>query len=693
MAYKLGVDVGGTFTDLVLMPEDGLAVRSAKVPSTPDDPAQAILNGVAYICEKYGVSTFDIDAVMHGTTVATNAILTRAGAQVGLIVTKGFKHTLHVGRGYCPGIVGGWVTYEKRPSLIPLDLVFEIEERILSDGSVRDSLDEKQVKQTLKELHTRGCEAITVCLMNSYVNPGHEQMIGTWAKEVLGDFPVSLSSEVLPEAKEYERCETTAVNAYVRPEVERYMQRLSTELAAQVGASKPLYILRSDGGLTSPTAAAMNPVSLLMSGPAGGVHGALYFCGLSGFHNLLTFDMGGTSTDVALVYQGKPGVRRETEVGDVSVGSSSLDIKTVGAGGGSIAHVPELTGALRVGPASAGAVPGPAAYLKGGELATVCDANVVLGYIPNSAKLGGDMPISRDAAEAAVSKIASSLGLSVLEAAEGIIRIANEAIMGALRLVSVEKGYDPNAFALVAFGGAGPLHANAMGMLMNTWPVIVPRGPGVLCAYGDVTTGIREEVIEPIMRTIDEFSEANLRKQFQDLEEKCRDAVAKVADNKQRYSYSHCMDIKYAGQSEAISLELDNAAFDAEGMAWIRKKFAAEHERNFGFAMDIDEEVESIRVIATQNLPHGAVDSTSAYLNASVSQAAAESDKQVARFYYDGSWHDAALYDRLSLPLNSVVSGPALLAEMDSNTIILPGHHAQIDTIGNLLIYPNESEA
>ena len=322
--------------------------------------------------------------------------------------------------------------------------------------------------------------------------------------------------EVVPEMQEYERAVTTVANSYVRPRVEKYMQNLTNELTNSM-EDVQLHVLRSDGGLASSAAAEQYPVNLLMSGPAGGVSGAVWIAKQSGFENLLTLDMGGTSTDVALVQNAQARLRRETTVGDVTVRASSVDIRTVGAGGGSIAHVPELTKALRVGPQSAGADPGPAAYNKGGTEPTVTDANVVLGYLPASVRLGGDMEIRKDLAETAVKTVADALDLSVERAAQGVFDIVNENMFGALRLVSVEQGYDPRDFALIAFGGAGPLHANAMGKLMSSWPVLIPPGPGVLCAYGDATTRVRDEASRTFIRRFSQTSADEVASIFEEL--------------------------------------------------------------------------------------------------------------------------------------------------------------------------------
>ncbi|MCS6948197.1 MAG: hydantoinase/oxoprolinase family protein, partial [Steroidobacteraceae bacterium] len=505
MSYRLGVDVGGTFTDLLLVNEKTGTTWSAKVPSTPKDQSIGVLQGLTRVCEKAGISPTEIDHVMHGTTVATNTVLTGTGARCGLVTTKGYKQVLQIARSFVPGGLGGWVIYNKSRPMAPLACTVEADERMSAKGEVVRKLDETALRASLRSLKAQKIEALTVSLINAYANDAHEKRVKQIAQEELPGIPVSLSSEVVPEMQEYERTVTTVANSYVGPRVERYIKNLQDKLnkAAQ---NVKLHILRSDGGLASASSAAEYPVNLLMSGPAGGVTGALWVALQAGFKNLLTIDVGGTSTDVALIQNGEPRLRRETTVGDVTVRASSVDIRTVGAGGGSIAHVPELTKALRVGPQSAGADPGPAAYNKGGTEPTVTDANIVLGYLPEMQKLGGDMVLDRGLAAKAVQKIADALNLSLKEAALGIYNIVNENMVGALRLVSVEQGYDPRDYALIAFGGAGPLHANALSSLLGSWPSIIPPGPGVLCALGDATTAVRDERARTYVRKFSETS-------------------------------------------------------------------------------------------------------------------------------------------------------------------------------------------
>ena len=683
MSYRLGVDVGGTFTDFLLLNEDTGETKTAKVPSTPEDSSIGVLNGVAKICDSSGIDPSDIKLVMHGTTVATNAVLTGRGAKVGLITTSGFEDTLQVARSFCPGGLGGWVTFVKKPLLAPLELTIGASERIAADGSVVTGLDEAALRESLKTGMADDIEALTICFINAYINGEHEQRAREIAQEFFPNIPISISSEVVPEMQEYERTETTVVNSYVRPEVARYVNNLQGALNERLGDDTQLSILRSDGGLASSRAAAESPVNLLMSGPAGGVTGALFFCTKAGFSNILTFDMGGTSTDVALIQNGRARVRRETFVGDVRVRAPSVDVRTVGAGGGSIAFVPELTKALRVGPESAGAVPGPACYMKGGEAPTVCDANVVLGYLPSDVQLGGDMQINRDASVAAVQSVADAMGVDLMAAAEGIIKIVNESMFGALRLVSVEQGYDPRDFALVGFGGAGPLHANALGILTEAWPVIVPPGPGVLCAYGDATTRVQDEAARTYITMASDLTTDKLADDLLTLKARASESLIEDGIDEDRLEVTYQADLRYAGQAFQITVEFTEAELREKGVAVLTDQFDAEHEQLFTFKLGDGHEILMIRAVvgasvtlkADISIPKGSGDVSGALIHQS-------------RFFYEGDWHEAGIYDRGQLGAEDVVAGPAIVSEMDSTTVVLPGYSATVDAVGNLLIQP-----
>jgi len=684
MSYRLGVDVGGTFTDFLLIKESDGSTHTAKVPSTPEDSSIGVLNGVARVCEQSGVDPKDIKLVMHGTTVATNAVLTGNGAKVGLLTTEGYESILQVARSFCPGGLGGWVSFVKGPLLAPLELTYGVKERTDASGDISIELDEDHLRDQLNHLKAKGeVEALTISFVNSYINNKNEIQAAKIASEIFTNIPISISSEVIPEMQEYERAETTVLNSYVRPQVSNYVNNLQSNLEKTLGNDVQLSILRSDGGLASSRATADSPVNHLMSGPAGGVAGAIHFCNQAGYENILTFDMGGTSTDVALIQNSRAKVRRETLVGDVRVKAPSVDVRTVGAGGGSIAFVPELTKALRVGPESAGAVPGPAAYMKGGELPTVCDANIVLGLLPSDVQLGGDMVIDKGAAEQAVQKIADGIGVGLMEAAEGIIKIVNESMFGALRLVSVEQGFDPRDFALVGFGGAGPLHANALGILSNSFPVIIPPGPGVLCAYGDATTQIQDEASRSYLAMAQDISTDKFLADLHDLKDKASESLIKDGVSDSNLEITYQADVRYAGQAFQITVEFDENEYKKKGIQLITEAFDDEHFQLFTFKLDDGHEILMIRAIVKAkqtNLKSVSLSDKKAKLEDSIIQD--------SKYYHDGAWHDIKIYDRSKLMEGMKIPGPAIVSEMDSTTVILPNHNAVVDKVGNLIINP-----
>jgi N-methylhydantoinase A len=678
----LGVDVGGTFTDLLLIEEDTGRTFSAKVPSTPADSSIGVLNGLARICESAGIDPERISHVMHGTTVATNTVLTSSGARVGLITTRGYRQVLQIARSYVPGGLGGWVIFNKKDPLAPLEFTIEAQERIDADGSVSTPLDEARLRTDLEVLRRGAVEAVTVCLINAYVDGVHERRVREIVEEALPGVPVSISSDIIPEMYEYERTETTVVNAYVRPIVSRYLENLR-ERVAQASPRAKLHVLRSDGGLASIEGATAAPVNLLMSGPAGGVAGAVWVGRQAGFTNLLTFDMGGTSTDVALIQNGVAESRRETRVADVTVRASSIDVRTVGAGGGSIAYVPELTLALRVGPQSAGAAPGPAAYGRGGTLPTVTDANVILGYLPADARLGGDMRLDRAAAEAAMATIAGPLGKTIEEAAEGVINIVNENMFGALRLVSIERGYDPRDFALMAFGGAGPLHGNALGVLTGAWPVVIPPGPGVLCAYGDATTRLRNEASRTLVRRFDQAADEEIGEALRELGETAARLLDAEGVPRADQSTDYEFDLRYRGQGMKLTIRVSPGEFAQTGLNGVAQRFDKTHEQLFTFALDAPHEMVTLRAIVQGPALDVAVDTLA---TGNGDPAAARTGE--TRIFHAGAWHAAQVYDRSGLMDGDRIAGPAIVNQMDTTTLILPGHVGVVDAHANILIRP-----
>ena len=681
MAYRLGVDVGGTFTDLLLFNDDDGRFWRHKTPSTPADSSRGVLTGVNAICANAEITPDVIGLFLHGTTVATNAVLEGKGARVGLITTTGYRQVLQIARSLVPGGLAAWIVWPKPEPLAKLEDSFEIGGRIGADGTEIRKLDEADARRALEALRARGVEAVTIALMNAYANGAHERRVAELAAEILPDIPLSMSHAVLPEMQEYERTLTTVANAAMRPVVGSYVRNLRQGLR-DVHMQGSIALLRSDGGLMASETAEESPVSLLMSGPAGGVAGALWVARQAGLPNILTLDVGGTSTDVALIETYEPRRTRITHVGDLSVRASSLDVKTVGAGGGSIAHVPTLTRALRVGPQSAGAVPGPAAYGKGGTQATVTDANVVLGYLPENL-LGGAFRLDRAAATAAVQTVADALGIALYEAARGIIDIANENMFGALRMISVQQGYDPRDFALMGFGGAGPLHVNAVARLMGSWPAVSPVSPGVLCALGDATTPMRTEAARSLSKLRSAVSDAEVLALLRDMEAQARAALTADGVAADAMTPQFEIDVRYHGQAFEVPMPVAIEGFGEGGLDRLADAFDAEHRRLFTFTMDAEQEFVNLRVVVVgkvadipaQPIPAGDGDPRAAKLRAH-------------EMWIDGGMKPGAIYDRSKLRAWDRIVGPAVVVEMDSTTLVLPGYVATVDKFGNILIRP-----
>ena len=681
MRYRLGVDVGGTFTDLLLFDNQTGNFWRHKTPSTPHDSSEGILDGVTAITSEAGVDPGEIEFFLHGTTVATNAVLEGKGARVGLVTTEGYRDIMQIARSFVPGGLAAWIIWPKPQPLAALEDTVTVKGRMDADGKEVRPLDEGEIRAKLGQLRDSGVEAITVSLINAYTNGTHEARIGAIAREMMSDIPVSLSHEVLPEMQEYERTLSTVANASVRPVVGKYVSNLRNKLH-DAGVQGKLSLLRSDGGLMSSEKAEEHPVNILMSGPAGGVTGALWVAKNAGLRNILTLDVGGTSTDVALIENLEPRRVRTTEVGHLSVRASSLDVKTVGAGGGSIAYVPELTGALRVGPQSAGAVPGPVAYGKGGELPTVTDANVVLGYLPEDL-LGGAFKLDREGAKRAVQTIADALGIPLMDAARGIIDIVNENMFGALRMISVQQGYDPRHFALMGFGGAGPLHVNAVARLMGSWPAVSPVSPGVLCALGDATTRMRTETARSFSRLA---ADTDVEELVALLDEMARQTRAELIGDgipEGQITSEFEVDVRYAGQAFEVPLTIDQALLREKGIEGVLARFDEEHRRLFTFNMDTPHEIVNLRAVALGEAPQLPA--------AEIERGNGDPSGAKIRdhsLWMDGREQAAVIYERSRLKQGDTIPGPAIVTEMDSTTLIESGCVATVDAVGNILITP-----
>ncbi|HKY24059.1 MAG TPA: hydantoinase/oxoprolinase family protein [Gaiella sp.] len=683
MAFRLGVDVGGTFTDLFLVGDEGSGTQyRVKTPSTPADPSEGVLVGVRRICEESGVAVGDLRNILHGTTVATNAVLESKGARVGLITTQGFAQILHLARSQTPGPLAGWIIMQKPDPPASLADTREAVERMGPRGETVVEVDEQQVEGVVSDLVESGVESLTVGLINSYVNPAHEEKIGEIVERLYPGFPVTLSSHVLPEFREYERTLTACMNSYVRPKVATYIDGLQKELKA-IGATGDMNILRSDAGLMTTVEAARNPIYGILSGPSGGVAGALYVARKAGFDDILTFDMGGTSTDVALCQNGEPTIGRETSISHFRIKVPSVNVHTVGAGGGSIAHVPELTKALRVGPQSAGADPGPASYGRGGTEPTVTDANVVLGHLPPRL-LGGEMELEADAARASVQTIADAMGLgSAEEAAEGILAIVNENMAGALRLVSVQRGHDPREFALVAYGGAGPLHANAVAEIMGSFPVVVPPAPGLLCAIGDLVADFRDEFAQTYIRVLGEAEPAEVGSILDALGERATEWLDNEGIPADARSITYTADMRYHRQGYEIPVALDPEEAKG-GLDALEERFNVLHEQLYGFRMPGTAcEIVNLRAIGSGAVPKPELP-VGTPGGADASGAVSEEHEIV----FKGERVPTKIYDRAKLAPGHRFDGPAIVTEFDATTVVLPGYAAEIDVNFNILINP-----
>lgn len=682
MSYRLGIDVGGTFTDLLLFNEETGALRLEKTPSTPADQSVGILSGIHRIVDAAQVAPEDVKIILHGTTVATNAVLEEKGARVGLITTKGFEQILHVARSQTPGPLAGWIIMQKPDPLAPLYLTRGVSARMSAKGEEVTPLDEAEIRHHIRNLREAGIEALTVSLINSFANAAHERRIRDIAAETYPDLPVTISTDILPEFREYERCLTTVMNSYVRPKMSNYLQGVQEKLTAS-NLNPTVNIVRSDGGVMSIEAAKKSPVNTLLSGPSGGAVAAAYIGELAGFQNVLAFDMGGTSTDVSVSMGGEPNLVRETRVGYYPVKASSVDVRTIGAGGGSIAHVP-LTGALRVGPQSAGADPGPAAYGKGGEEPTVTDANVVLGHLPPRL-LGGEMQLDVGRARGAVKKIADAMNLSVEQAAQGIVDIVNENMFGALRLVSVQRGLDPRDFALVAFGGAGPLHGNYLSKLSGAFPCIIPPMPGVLSALGFLHSDIKNEFSQTMIRKLDDIDLKEFGEIFKTLADEATAWLdgERIAPERQRLDYQ--VDVRYYRQGFEFPIRVAPDQFSVEAG---KQKFIADfkdtHEKNYGFNIESPIEVVNLRVIGVGRVRKVELPRFNA---GDENAGSAIIEKHTA--WFDGKQTETPVCDREKLRPGHRIAGPAIVTQKDSTTVILPAHYGAVDDYLNILIYPN----
>ncbi len=668
----VAVDIGGTFTDVTLQDAATGRAWTAKTPSTPQDPSEAFIAGVMHALAEAGRGTADVGRVLHGTTVATNMILEGRTAPTALITTHGFRHVLEIGRADLPRRDNLWAWVKpKRP--VPPGLVFEAAGRIAADGTELEPLDEDAIRHAARAARAAGAAAIAVCFLHAFANPAHERRVLAILAEETPDLARTASVDVLPVVREYERSMAAVLNAAVMPAISGYIARLDARLA-EAGITAPLLLMKSNGGVAGAAAIRRAPAQTALSGPAAGVVGARAVCAAAGVTDLITVDIGGTSADICLIAQGEIGLTQHGRVGPWPLPLPMVDMVTIGAGGGSIARV-AVDGTLTVGPQSAGAVPGPACYGRGGTEATVTDAHLVLGHLPDRL-LGGRMSLAVEKARAAVQDIADGLGLPIEQAARGILAIADNNMVGAIRVVSVERGHDPRGFTLVPFGGAGPLHGCALAALLGITRVLVPPSPGVLCAQGLLAADLKAEFSRTVAEALAGADATRLDAAFLALEDEAtawfeQEAVAPRDRSTRRVAL-----MRYEEQGHELAIP-----WPADGdLAALGMDFAAAHRSLYGFDLpEVPVEIVTLRVEAAGALPTPASSSPQGG-----DTAGAIIGHQTIRLP-DGAV-EAPIIDRALLGPGANFAGPAIVTQLDATTLVTPGWRASVDASGALLL-------
>ena len=680
----VGVDVGGTFTDLFVLDEAAGSAQIVKVPSTRGEEAKGFMNGVLKIAQDAESTESDgrgpaavLSTVVHGTTVGTNALLERKTAKTGLITTRGFKDVLEMRRRDRPQTWGLRGSFQP---VIERDLRLEVDERVLADGTVHTEVNLAQVRSQAQALLDAGCEAVCVFFIHAYANPANERLAVQAVRQMWPNAHVTAASEVLPEIREFERCSTAVLNAALQPVVGGYLSRLESDLRTQ-GFDGELLIVQSNGGVMSRQTASEYPIRTALSGPAAGVIACAEVARASGFPNVITGDMGGTSFDVSLVAQGQASLTAQTSIEfGMVVRSPMIQIETIGAGGGSIAHV-DISGMLQVGPQSAGSNPGPVCYGRGNTLPTVTDANVVLGRIAASRPLGGGMLGQLDEAsarQAIDTHVAQPLGLDVMAAAEAILTVANAKMAGAIRVVSIEKGHDPRQFAYMPFGGGGALHVCAMMREVGVGIGIVPRYPGVTSALGCVMADMRHDAVQTLNQALDDLNLVQLRERLDQLAQSGQQRLDTAGVSFVRVEEQIGLDMHYVGQTHTLQVVLSREALTPQG---IRAAFEATYQEAFGRLL----QGPAIRVM---NLRYARIGVRPKFDLAMLAPKGSGSTQTLGEqpVYHQGRWWSAKRYDRLALPVGAKIEGPAILEQLDTTLWLEPGFVARVDRLGHLLI-------
>ena len=678
--YAIALDVGGTFTDVALVHEASGRLWVTKTPTTPHDPSAGFMAGIDRALQLAGIEAAALRHVLHGTTTATNAILEGKGAAIGLLTTAGFRDVLEIGRHDIPRRANMFAWVKPARPVAP-ELIFEIGGRVTVDGAEIEPLDEEAVRAAARRLAAAGVDSIAVCFLHSYANPAHERRARALLLEEHPGGAVSLSSEVLPVFREFERSMGTVLNAYVQPLVGRYVARLVGELRPR-GIGAPLSIMKSNGGVIGADVVRTQAIHTALSGPAAGVIGARRIGEAAGFDDLISVDVGGTSADVCLVRGGEAEVTTEGRVGAWPLHVPMIDIHTIGAGGGSIARVTE-DGTLTVGPESAGAQPGPVCYGAGGEEPTVTDAHLVLGRIP-SHLLGGEIPLDVERARRAIEEhVARPLGLPLAAAAQGILDILNNNMVGALRLVSVERGYDPRDFVLVPFGGAGPLHGADLATLLGMRTVVVPRHPGVLSTFGLLGTEVRNDYARTSLQKPPDYDIGAVAAVYADLEGQARDWLVAEGVAPSARRLTRMADLRYRHQGFELTVPWPERDLDLDALL---ARFHARHRQLYTYALaDAPVEIVTLRLAAAGRVRRFTLPSLPRRR-----MAAARPPRR--RVHFPGAgWTMCPSVDRERLGVGAVVTGPAIVEQPDTTTVVPPGHRARVDRVGNLVIQTGRS--
>ena len=682
--WRVGVDSGGTFTDVCLFDELSGRVEVWKVSSTPDDPSRGITQGVEEGMQRVAPAADTVGAPIsyfgHGTTVATNALIQHRGVCTGLVTTDGFRDLLEIGRQKRPDLYD--MQADKPPTLVPRDLRHEVPERVRHDGRIDQPLDEARVRAAARALRAAGVRAVAVCFLYGFIRPEHERRAVQILREEMPDVFISASHEVAPEFREFERLSTVVLNAYLGPVMRDYIERLTPRLQA-LGMTATPHLTQSNGGVIGFGAAAELPVRAVLSGPSTGVVGAQAVGRLAGFEDLVTFDMGGTSTDVALLNRGECKLASEANVHGYPIKAPMLDIHTVGAGGGSIAYI-DAGGMLKVGPRSCGADPGPVCYDRGNLEPATTDANVVLQTLNPKYLLAGRMPVRQDLARAAIERLAGQLGMGVMETAQGIVSVVTANMARAIRVISVQRGYDPRDYTLMAFGGAGPLHAARLAIELDMKRVLVPRNPGILCAMGLLLTDLRADFAATRLLPASTESIGEVAAGFERLAARAEAWFAHEAIAEADRQLARTVDMRYAGQNYELAVPLPEGPVTPASMAALGQGFADAHRQRYGFVAD-DELVQlvTLRLEATGRVRKAEL---ARHADGGPDASGAITGERDVWFPEAGAFVHTPVYDREKLRPGNRFAGPAVVEQMDTTTVVLPGMHAWVDPYLNLIL-------